>query len=103
MARPQGGLGGTGRSIAAIALAVSMLVMGAGGPARAEEALSVEPILRIDTKLHGARFWRAATDTANRFLATASDDKTVRIWSLPEGRLLRVIRVPIDTGYLGKL
>jgi len=33
---------------------------------------------------------------------TASDDKTVRVWSLPEGRPMRVLRLPIDQGNMGK-
>jgi WD40 repeat protein len=33
---------------------------------------------------------------------TASDDKTVRVWSLPEGRLMRVLRLPIGEGNIGK-
>jgi WD40 repeat protein len=36
-------------------------------------------------------------------MATGSDDKTVRVWSLPEGRLLRTLRVPIGPGDGGKI
>ena len=36
-------------------------------------------------------------------LATASDDKTVRLWSLPDGRLERTIRLPIGPGNGGKV
>ena len=35
-------------------------------------------------------------------MATASDDKTVRVWSLPDGRLQRVVRLPIDYGEIGQ-
>jgi WD40 repeat protein len=45
---------------------------------------------------------RIDTDAENRFAVTASDDKTVRIWSLPDGRLMRVLRLPIDQGNIGK-
>src|SRR6185369_12458734 len=38
-----------------------------------------------------------------RFLVTASYDKTVRLWELPSGRLLRTLRVPIGEGNDGKL
>jgi WD40 repeat protein len=57
------------------------------GKAQAEDGsseLPSEPILRIETGQHGAMINRIGTDAANRFVVTASDDKTVRIWSLPE-------------------
>jgi WD40 repeat protein len=68
-----------------------------GGP-----ELPTEPILRIETGQHGAMINRIDTDAANRFAVTASDDKTVRVWSLPEGRPLRVLRLPINEGNIGK-
>jgi WD40 repeat protein len=64
---------------------------------------SREPILRIETGMHTAKISRIGVDAANRFLVTASDDKTVRVWELPSGRLLRIIRVPIGAGNEGKL
>jgi WD40 repeat protein len=64
--------------------------------------LPTEPILRIETGKHGAIIRRIDTDAENRFAVTASDDKTVRVWSLPEGRLMRVLRLPIDRGDIGK-
>src|SRR5262249_52967142 len=36
------------------------------------------------------------------FAVTSSDDKTARVWSLPDGRLQRVLRLPIDYGNIGK-
>lgn len=62
-----------------------------------------EPMLRIETGMHTASIRRIGTDAGNRFLVTASDDKTLRVWELPTGRLLRIIRVPIGTGDEGKL
>jgi WD40 repeat protein len=64
--------------------------------------LPTEPILRIETGKHGAKINRIDTDAANCFAVTASDDKTVRVWSLPEGRPIRVLRLPIDQGNAGK-
>jgi WD40 repeat protein len=64
--------------------------------------LPTEPILRIETGKHGALIHRIDTDAGNRFAVTASDDKTARVWSLPEGRLMRVLRLPIDQGDIGK-
>jgi hypothetical protein len=62
-----------------------------------------EPVLRIETGTHTAAIRRIGVDAANRYLVTASDDKTVRVWELPSGRLLRVIRVPVGAGHEGKL
>jgi hypothetical protein len=48
-----------------------------------------EPVLRIETGMHTAPIRRIGVDAACRLAATASDDKTVRLWSLPDGKLLR--------------
>jgi WD40 repeat protein len=61
-----------------------------------------EPILRIETGKHVGLIRGIDTDAANHFAVTASWDKTVRVWSLPEGRLMRVLRLPIDQGDIGK-
>lgn len=62
-----------------------------------------EPILRIDPDEHTARITSLASDAKGRYLVTASDDKTARVWSLLDGRLLSTLRVPIDSGHEGKL
>lgn len=73
-----------------------------------------DPILRIEPGMHTAPIRRLAADAACTILATAADDKTVRLWSLPEikrdaksvdlaPRLLRTLRVPIGPGNDGKL
>jgi hypothetical protein len=64
---------------------------------------SQEPTLRIETGMHVAQIWRIGVDRPCRIAATGSDDKTVRVWSLPEGRLLRTLRVPIGPGHGGKI
>jgi WD40 repeat protein len=65
--------------------------------------LPKEPMICLDTGMHISIIRRIATDTANRYFVTASDDKTLRVWSLSDGRLLQTIRVPIGPGNLGKL
>jgi len=62
-----------------------------------------EPILRIETGMHTALIKRIAVDAAERFLLTASDDKTLRLWDLHTGDLLKTYRVPIGAGNEGKL
>jgi hypothetical protein len=61
------------------------------------------PFLRIETGMHTARIWRIGVDAACLLLATASEDKTVRLWSLPEGKLQRIVRLPIGDGDAGKI
>lgn len=62
-----------------------------------------EAILRIETGMHMAMIKQIAIDESGQLLVTASDDKTVRIWELPSGRLARIIRPPIGEGNEGKL
>ena len=73
-------------------------------PTAAHSALSPQlPILTIETGMHTASINRIATDADGRFLITASDDKTIRVWELPSGRLAQIIRPPIGEGNEGKL
>jgi WD40 repeat protein len=64
--------------------------------------LPTEPILQIEAGQHNAAVYAIDTDAANQFAVTASYDKSVRVWSLPDGRLIRVLRLPIDYGDIGK-
>jgi WD40 repeat protein len=61
------------------------------------------PFLRVETGMHTGGIKRIASDGANRFVATVSRDKTLRIWALDTGRLVRIIRPPIGDGNEGKL
>src|SRR5262245_5988257 len=75
-------------------------------PARAQQTVPPppqDPILRIDPGMHTAPIRRIGVDATCTLLATGSDDKTVRLWSLPEGRLLRTLRPPIGPGNEGKV
>ena len=56
------------------------------------------PVLRIETGMHTAVIRRIGVDAACARIATASDDKTVRLWSMPDGKLQRTIRLPIGLG-----
>jgi WD40 repeat protein len=88
---------------AIVASSVLLLSMGDKTPAEQPAApLPTEPMLNIDAKGHGTQIFRIATDRAERFAVTASSDKTVRIWSLPDGQLKRVLRLPSGREHLGK-
>ncbi len=64
---------------------------------------SQDPVLRIETGMHVSSIQRIGVDQTCRIAATGSWDKTVRVWTLPEGRLLRTLRVPIGPGNGGKI
>ncbi len=53
--------------------------------------------------MHTARVRKLVFDAPRDRLLTASDDKTVRLWQMPKGRLLRVFRVPIADGFEGRV
>ncbi len=58
---------------------------------------TTQPILRIEANSHAGYVSGVATDRASKFLVTASDDKSARVWELPSLRLLKVLRPPIGT------
>jgi WD40 repeat protein len=61
------------------------------------------PVLVVDPGMHTAVSYTAAVDAAGRFLVTGSRDKTVRIWSASDGKLLRTIRMPAGPGHIGEV
>jgi Caspase domain/WD domain, G-beta repeat len=62
-----------------------------------------EPQLVIDPGMHTAQIKRIGVDASCTMLATGSDDKTVRLWRLPEGKLVRTLRPPIGPGFDGRV
>jgi len=62
-----------------------------------------KPLLRIETGMHTAAVRRIATDADERFLVTASEDKTARVWDVRSGELLKVLRPPQGDGSDGML
>jgi WD40 repeat protein len=67
------------------------------------QTLYERPVLIVDPDMHTAISYGAAADAEGRFLATGSDDKTVRIWSASDGKLLRTIRMPAGPGQIGMI
>ena len=61
------------------------------------------PFLRIETGNHASMARRLAVDVKNNRLITGGDDKTVRIWQLPEGRLHNVLRLPVGDLHEGRV
>ncbi len=57
--------------------------------------------LRLNPTIHTEMINRM--DISGNLLATASDDKTVRLWKLPQGRLTKILRPSIAPGNEGKL
>jgi WD40 repeat protein len=82
-------------AIASVALASSFLAY-AGEP-------PTEPILRIDPGDHTGVSRSVATDRAGRWLVTASQDKTSRVWDAHDGHLVSTLRTPIGSGIDGQL
>ncbi|WP_337875063.1 caspase family protein [Elioraea sp.] len=76
--------------------------LAAAAPAPAQ-APPTTPYLRVEAGAHTAPVNRLAVDAAGRLLATASDDRTVRLWSLPDGAPAGVLRVPIAEEAEGEL
>ncbi|MBZ5623306.1 MAG: hypothetical protein LAQ69_31980 [Acidobacteriia bacterium] len=64
---------------------------------------SAKPILRIETGTHTGPIRAIDADADERYLVSGSDDKTVRIWDLTSGKLLRVLRPPIGEGVVGRV
>jgi WD40 repeat protein len=94
---------GQGSAIArSLALLPALLfAVFANGPAMAQ--LSEQPMLVVDPGMHTAPIRAVAVDAAGRFAVTGSYDKTVRVWSLADGKLLRTIRMPAGLDNIGKI
>ena len=69
---------------------ICVLVVGcwAQGPASAQTSQPpAEPMLRIEAGMHTGTINAVDSDAAGRVAATASPDKTVRVWDPATGRL----------------
>ncbi len=60
-------------------------------------------MLHINTAMHNSDIWGIDTDAKGRFILTASQDKTARLWDAQTGELLRIFRPPIGQGNEGML
>ncbi len=62
-----------------------------------------EPFLRIEMGMHTSIITSIGVDAKNQFIVTGSQDKTVRLWELSTGRLLKIFRPPIGEGPVGMI
>src|SRR6516164_10312369 len=95
------------RAIAAALLGLAALVF---APALAQDQggkdgtdLYDRPTLAIDPGMHTAKIDSQAVDAAGRFAVSGSDDRTVRVWSLADGKLLRTIWIPAGPEDVGRV
>lgn len=73
-------------------------------PAMAADDAPVQgPMLRIEAGMHTGIIMRVDLSADGKLMVTGSSDKTVRLWSLPDGKLLRTLRVPISPDNGGKV
>jgi hypothetical protein len=77
-------------------------IVPAGGRARAGSPPTT-PFLRIEAGGHAGAVPRLSVDAAGTLMASAGYDKTVRLWSLPDGRQQAVLRLPIGPGHEGEI
>jgi WD40 repeat protein len=86
------------RVLFVLALIVTIL------PERAySSGVSKEPFLQIEMGIHTSRIMSIGIDAQNQFIVTGSQDKTVRLWELSTGRLVKIFRPPIGEGPWGMI
>jgi WD40 repeat protein len=92
---------GQGRRVAGLLALLSALLLAALPTAQAQ--LYEQPVLVIEPGMHTTPIKTVGVDAAGKLAVTGSDDKTVRVWSLSDGKLLQTIRMPAGPGDIGKI
>src|SRR5580704_2645889 len=85
-----------------VRLLLGLLVLLPAGAASAQTPPQ-EPFLRIKAAGHIGSVPHLAVDASGRLLATAGYDKTIRLWSLPDGKPRGVLRPPIGVEQEGEI
>jgi WD40 repeat protein len=81
---------------------LALLFVGFASPAALAQ-LYEQPVLTIDPGMHTARIEDVGVDAAGQIAVTGAKDKTLRVWSLTDGQLLRTIRMPAGPGNIGNI
>ena len=87
---------GVRRLASLVAAALSLLLS-------VEAALISSPWLAYVAAVHTTLIRNMVVDAPRNRIITGSDDKTVRVWQMPEARLVSVLRVPMDTSHEGQI
>ncbi len=80
-----------------------LLVLAAPLPALSEDVPPQQPVLRHEASMHTAAIQAVSVSTDGRFAVTGSDDKTARLWSLADGGLIKVFRLPVSANWGGRI
>jgi len=62
-----------------------------------------QPVLAVDPGMHTATLTAQAVDAEGRYAVTGGKDRTVRIWSVADGKVLRTIFVPVGPDPVGQI
>jgi WD40 repeat protein len=85
-----------------IRAALCIVLLALAGQASAQTPAQA-PFLRIEAGGHIGAVSHLAVDASGHLLATAGYDKTVRLWSLPDGKPRAVLRPPIGAEQEGEI
>ena len=94
-------------AIAAALLSLAFVVL---APALAEDQgpnagtdLYDRPVLAVDPRMHTAAIHGQAVDAKGEYAVTGGADRTVRIWSVADGKLLKTIWIPAGPDPVGRI
>ena len=93
------------RAIATIFAALARLFL---APAVAQDQRAVtdlydRPVLAVDPDMHTAAIHGQSVDAKGEYFVTGGADRTVRIWSVADGKLIRTIWIPVGPDPLGDI
>jgi hypothetical protein len=86
-----------------MALLLAIYLSAAAAAAAGETGLYDQPVLTLEPGMHTAPIRYADVSATGAYAVSGADDKTVRLWEAPTGRLLRTIRLPQGPGPVGKV